>query len=175
MFDNAKDFEITSLKAMNYFNFLENFEAEYLKNKNELLSEIGDCFKLTILQEINVKKILIEIYLHYQENSNWVNTYFVIKDLEKLNILNIEDFKEHFSSDLFKKIEFDLNRVDYVSNFYYSKNMVYKLNDCGLREKYQKLKNSNLDENVKLNLNEIIQWSSWVGSYFNIFFPVNFF
>ena len=170
MFNSFQEFKDESLKANIFFNSQENFESEFLEKKEELLSEAGSCFKLSILKKINDKNILIEIFLYHQNENKWISTYFVIKDFQSMNILNIENFKENFNFELFKKIELNLNRIDFCSNFLFSKNMVYKLNDCGLKEKYVYLKKK--ESNKEFLINKIIEWLSWICYYFNIFFKI---
>ena len=172
MFNSLEQFKNECIKANEFFNSQKEFESEFLQNKDELFSEGGCCFKLSILKKLNSKNIIIEIFLHYKNDSKWITSYFVIKDFNTMNILNIEEFKENFNNELFKKVELDLNRVDFCSNFFFSKNMVYKLNDCGLKEKYILLKST--ESNKFFTINKIIEWLSWICYFFNIYFKINY-
>ncbi len=175
MFNSIKDFNDNSVKAIQIINKMKNSEAEIIKPRNILVENKELLTKVNLLKKIKNKEepLLIEIFLLYNEDcSNWVETYFNIKNFKTRDLISIESIRSELNPDLFEKVELNLNRVDLTSNFSYSKGMVYKLNACGLQDDFKKIKKI---KGNSLKGNILINWLSWVTRYFNIFLDIEAF
>ena len=170
MFASFTDFLQLAREAVKFINYKTEFEAELQQFLDSILSDENSTYiKFSAILTLK-DKMLLNLYIQYDDNHS-IKSYFVLKRYDDNKFVDIHECFEMFDPELTSKLHLDLRRAELVNFSLFDNRIVYRINDCGIKEEFQLLLNKHNAQTPKINV--IVMWMSIILKYFHLYFSIN--